>query len=187
MRPTIVPAPSPLGTNRESLFLVKLPRGTDPKGALDAALRKVSRDKAKARDEGPDLSELRAKLEHLLNQTVSEDCRGAFDDLFDEYLPRELEQREARGQTFGEVDDEDDPESLQRSLRAKLPDHSDDSLEDMPRNGNEVLGGRAIENDRRHADDRRRGRRGAMDSSAQSSFDRMFPDAARIGSTNSFR
>jgi hypothetical protein len=64
MRPTIMPAPSPKGTNHESLFLVKLPRGTDPKGALDAALRKVSRD------EEPDLGELRAKLESLLNQTL---------------------------------------------------------------------------------------------------------------------
>jgi hypothetical protein len=173
VKPRIEPCPSPTGRNAERLFVYHCPAGSSPELALDAALRKA-RDKARGRDDGPDLGELRAALAHYLNQ-LPEDCRGGAMDILDQYLP-EREQREPRGKMYGEETDDADPESLQGSLRPKYPDHADDDLEEMPRSPIE---------DRRGGRDRRRG---AMDRqlSAADSFEAMF-GAGRIKSAVSFR
>jgi hypothetical protein len=192
----LTPCPSPKGTNRENLYLLRLPRGTDPKGALDAALRKA---KDKARDSDPDqerdLTALRGKLEEFLAQALPESHYQSAMDLLDEHLPG--------GKVYGEpVEDEEEYETL----RSKLPDHADDDrermanymrdrgcsdaeiesvLEKMPRNASEGGAGGRTSEDRRGARDR--GRRPAMDSrTAADRFEEMF-GASRIGSSLSFR
>jgi hypothetical protein len=179
MKPTIEPCPSPRGTNNERLFLFKVPRGRDPKGALDAALmRKVGRDA----DLG-ERDELRRKLEALLQHHVHEDRLGeALEDLAECFGDRKV---------YGDVEEPDEEHPARARMRAFLQrkgasDEDVDELfeqldrEEMPRNAREGgMGGRVGE-----ADDRRL-RRGARDrrmaaDSADDSFNRMFPGAARI-------
>jgi hypothetical protein len=168
MRPTIMPAPSPKGTNFESLYLLRLPRGTDPKLALDAAL------KAKARDEDPDqnLGRLRQKLEAFLAQALPEDSYGAAMDLLNEHLPG--------GKVYGDpVDDEEQPEHKypdREQMRKYLEgmgfadDDIEATLEKMPRNAHEGGMGGAVEDRRRGARDRR----AMAGDSAEASFEKMF-------------
>jgi hypothetical protein len=178
------PAPSPNGTNFARKFLITLPRGVDPKGALDAALKKVGRD--------ADLGErddLRRSLEALLERHVQEDrLMEAIEDLNTVFGDRKV-----YGDRGREADDEEH-EGHHEALREFAGRHglSDDATEElvelsMPRNAREGgMGGRVHEADdrRRHgARDRHRGagdRRMAADS-ATDSFNRMFPGAARIG------
>jgi hypothetical protein len=168
------PCPSPRGTNRERLFLLKVPSGTDPKGALDS-LRKA-KDR-KGRDEDPEgernLHELRGKLEEFLAQVLPDSHFGSARGMLDEYLPP--------SKTYGEVDDEEpdregDRERMREYLEGKGVSEDDISevLSHMPKPGIESLGGRAGE-DRRGGRDRRRG---AMDAAA--SFDTFYPWAKNI-------
>jgi hypothetical protein len=186
----VTPCPSPRGTNFENLYLVKLPKST-PAGALDAALRRA-KDRKGARDADPDqdenLGKFRQKLEYFLSQCLKDEQYAAAMDLLNEHLPG--------GTVYGEAD----PDSAASEFRPKYPDHSNDEAREylkgmglgdddvaeimakMPRTGMESMNAAA--------EDRRRGggrdRRHAMDS-AQSSFDALFPDAARIKSAVSFR
>jgi hypothetical protein len=187
----VTPCPSPRGTNNENLYLVRLPKST-PSGALDAALRRA-KDKARDRkvgrdDQGEqdrDLTALRGKLEEFLERCLPEDHYSSAMDLLDEHLPP--------SKTYGEVEDEEDPEALQTSLRSKFPDHardvrkyladrgfSEDAIEEaisqMPKSAME--GGMGGETDDRRRGARDRGRRHAMDAAA--SFDAFYPWAKNI-------
>ena len=73
-RPRLEVCPSPTGRNAERLFLLKLPRGADVKGALDSVNRTMRRHGRDA-----DLGEhdgLRGKLEALLQHHIDEDRVG---------------------------------------------------------------------------------------------------------------
>jgi hypothetical protein len=187
------PAPSPNGTNREHLYLVKAPRPiANPQGALDAALRKRGHDA----DLGEHDAEFYRKLENLLQYHVPEEhLQAAISDL------NEI----CGGKVYGDVreheaDDDDfdehpDHEKLHEfAEKHHLGDDAEEELHElwsMPRNAREGgMGGRAV-GDRHHADDRRRraardrhrradDRRMAADD-GESSFYKMFPMARRIG------
>jgi hypothetical protein len=180
----IEPMPSPTGRNDERLWIVRAPYGTDPRGALDSAMRRA-KDRKYGRDDDPDqdrnLGELRRKLEHMLSQCLKGEQYSAAMDLMDEAgLPG--------GQTYGEVDGRDsDPDETAESLWSKFPDHiadgvrkyladqgySDDDIEAvMPKSA--MAGGMGGEaGDRRG---RARDRRGAMDRSmsAAESFEAFY-------------
>jgi hypothetical protein len=178
------PVPSPRGTNFERIFMLRVPEGTDPKLALDAALR--AKDRKGARDDQPDLSELRAKLDSLLRQVCSEDSYATACDMLDDYLP----EREPQGKVYGTEDAE--PDEAAESLWPKYPDHSNDDAREylkgmglgdddvaeivakMPKTGMESMNA-AIE-DRRRGGGRDRRRGAAMDRqlSAADSFEAMF-------------
>jgi hypothetical protein len=112
-------------------------------------------------------------------------------ELLNEHLPGGKvygDRHEADDEEHDEPDREHDRERMREYLESKGTDESiiSDVLEMMPRNAREGgMGGRVGEADdrRRRADDRHRrdarDRRMAADSS--DSFNRMFPDAARIG------
>jgi hypothetical protein len=119
------PVPSPRNTNFERLFMLRVPEGTDPKLALDAAMR--AKDRKGARDEGEvDLGALRKALEHYLSQALPESHRqGALDTLAEHF-----EQREPQGKVYG-TEDADDPDAVAESLWGKLPDHAADDREKM--------------------------------------------------------
>jgi hypothetical protein len=195
-RPRIEPCPSPNGTNFARKFLITLPRGVDPKGALDSAMRsmKHGRDADPAGEQN--LAELRRELEEYLSgcSLKDEEYYGVI-ELLNEHLPKrygdEVRERER------EADDEEErvgPDHEELARFAERHGLSDDAAEElaemMPRNAREGgMGGRAVED--RHADDRRRRaddrhRRGAdrrrmAGDSADDSFYRMFPEARRIG------
>jgi hypothetical protein len=175
----VVPCPSPKGSNHENLWLIRAPRGVDPRGALDSAMRKA-KDRKGARDEDPsevNLGELRRKLEHYLQQALPESHYQGAIDLLDECLPG--------GMTYGTEDA--DPDATAESFRPKYPDHSyddvreylqgmglgDEAVEEamskMPKTGLESMNAAA-------ADRRRGGRRGAMDRamSAADSFEAFY-------------
>jgi len=169
------PAPSPNGTNNERLFLLKVPRGVDPKGAMDSALKRYGRDA----DDLGERDTLRRRLEALLERHVHEDRLGeALEDLATCYGDRKV---------YGDQDDDEHPDHERLSRFAEQHGLSDDAVEElhelwsMPRNAREGgMGGRVGE---READDRRwraaRDRhRQAMD--AEDSFNRFYPGAARI-------
>jgi hypothetical protein len=195
MKPTIMPCPSPTGRNAERLYLIKAPRGVDPRGALDSAMRSMRRG---GRDEQPeqerDLYELRAKLEDLLSRCLEDEHYQAAVDMLDEHLPG--------GKTYGDkIDDEHPDHDRDRErMRSFMEDRgcSDEEIESvlgvMPRNGvSGGQGGRLAElegRDRRSARDRHardRRRPAAMDAaSAEQSFNEMF-GADRIQNAMSWR
>jgi hypothetical protein len=185
----VTPCPSPTGRNDERLFIFKAPRGVDPELALDAALRRAS-DKAKGRkgyDEDPDrsLGELRQKLEALLQQCLPEDRYQSAVDVLNEHLPG--------GTVYGEGTEDADPDAAAESLWAKYPDHAQDVRKYLADRGfsDDDIAAAIGEMPKNAIEDRRGGRdrRGAMDRQhmAADSFNALFPDAARIKSTNSFR
>jgi len=191
---TITPCPSPRGTNNEKLFLFKMPRS--PLGALDAAKRQ---DAAKRHgdEDTPSFGKLRVELDEMLARSLSEAELEEARALLDQHLgPAEEYDR-----AHDEDDDEDEgsePEGKGRSrMRQFLAERgaSDDDIDElftrmdrdeMPHNGG---GGRVSEREarevrgasdrqRRMAADHRAAER-SFDRAAES-FDRMFPDAARI-------
>ncbi len=200
MKTTIMPAPSPNGTNHERLFLVRAPRGTSA-GALDAALKRGrghDRHRGHGHDEEQvDLAELRERLEMALTQCVSGDALAAVIDVLDEHMP--TQDRRARDRHHGR-DEQHEPaaertrEQMERYLKglgcteetvkAVLgeigEEGEDESREELF--GERELPHNALHNDYDRAVDRKRGARGhAMDAaSVDASFNRMFPGAARI-------
>jgi hypothetical protein len=181
MKPRVEPCPSPNGTNKERLYLVKLPRST-PAGALDAALRKV-KDRKDGYDDQPeeqerDLTALRGKLEQFLSQVLPDShYQSALDLLTEAGLPE--------SKTYGVEDEEPehkypDREQMRKYLQGQgfADDDIEEAISKMPRSAIEGgMGGRTSE-----ADDRRRGardRRRMAGDSAADSFERMF-GASRI-------
>jgi hypothetical protein len=178
------------------MFIYHCPEGSTPELALDAALRKASdkaRDRKYGRDDGdqPDLTELRAKLERLLQQALPE-------DRYDEAMDLLSDCGLLESKMYGDVGDADDPDGkypdrsrdpdaagkMRAFLEGKLSeDDLEEAMSQMPETAMSGRMNAAIEDRRRGGRDRRRG---AMDS-AQSSFDRLFPDAARIKSATTFR
>jgi hypothetical protein len=186
MKATIQPCPSPTGRNNERLYLIKAPRGIDPKLALDAALKRRADDRDDKRhaddydrrrsshdEEERDLYELRRKLEHHLAQCLSNEAYHSALDILDEHLPG--------GQTYGQIEDEEaeepDRERMREYLESKGTDESiiSDVLEAMLRNAHEGgVGGKT--------DDRRRGvrdRKMAADA-ALTRFHEFYPWAVCI-------
>jgi hypothetical protein len=184
-RPRLEVCPSPTGRNAERLFLLKLPRGADVKGALDSVNRTMRRHGRDA-----DLGEhdgLRGKLEALLQHHIDEDRVGeALEDLAEIFGDRKV---------YGdrhEADDETEHPALAK-MRSFLTDKgaSDEEVDELfemlerdemlPHNAFGGQGGRVHE-DRHRADDRHR--RGAdrrrMAGDATDSFNRFYPGAARI-------
>jgi hypothetical protein len=196
----IFPCPSPSGGNRERLFVVRCPRGVDPKGALDSAMRSMRRG---GRDEmryGRDDEERDADLHEKLREIIERHMDG----------DGALEALEALNEVFGgkvygsEVDDEEregppdhdrmgerDREHMRQFLQDK--NCSDEEIEEvlshMPRNAREGgAGGRLARLEGRRADDRRaRDRRPAMDgTTAEQRAEEMF-GLSRIKQAMSFR
>jgi hypothetical protein len=174
-----------------------VPRGSDPKGALDSAMRRAD-DRRRGHDEEERDLALRRELEHFLVQCLDDEQFAAARDLLDQHLP--LKRYGDQDRREHEADDEEervgpDHEELRRF--AEKHHLSDDAVEElgelMPHNAmHGGQGGRVHEADdrRRAARDRHRGGRdrhrfdsrdGMAGDSATDSFYRMFPEARRIG------
>ena len=104
MKATMSQMPSPRGSNRENLWILRLPRGVDPKGALDAAAKFGG---PKIGDDAPDLGKLRAKLENFLVQVLSDDELRLATDLLDECLPSQHSEYDRAADENADEDDDD--------------------------------------------------------------------------------
>jgi hypothetical protein len=100
MKRRITPCPSPNGTNHARAFLVHIPAGRGPVGALDAMRKHGDEDM-------PDVGRLRVELDEILARSLSdqdlEEARG----LIAQHLGSSEEYDRAHTQGEDEDDDED--------------------------------------------------------------------------------
>jgi hypothetical protein len=118
---------------RERLFMVKVPRGVDPRGALDSAMRSMRHSSSDEQEQS--LAELRRKLEDFLAQCLKDEQYHSAIDMLDEHLP-------VGGQKYGDVrygdvkdfktdDEEEHPDHERLCEFAEHHGLSDDAAEDL--------------------------------------------------------
>ncbi|MEW6438811.1 MAG: hypothetical protein AB1508_16760 [Pseudomonadota bacterium] len=183
----LTPCPSPRGTNRERLFLVRVPH-SGPAGAYDAereepspAALQIELDKilCEAGLAGEQLERARHRIDHHLGGSqydrAYEEKHGAEDE------EEEIEESPSRKEMRRILRDEDFTEDEIEEFLGRLDKARDSALPRPATRGG--LGGALGDRQARDRD-----RRIAADSAAQRRFTNRFPEAARVVSdhTTSF-
>jgi hypothetical protein len=183
MSTRITKAPSPNNTNFSRAFLVHIGRSL---GALDS----VKKDSVKKHgdEDMPDLAELHVALEELLAESLGESEMEQVRALLDQHLGGAARQYDRGHEAEDEDDQDEEAENVaRRRMRGFLAqrgasDADVDELFEMLDREEKPRNGMAGDRRRRMARDLRRQQMAsdAAEDRAAASFDRMYPEAARI-------